>query len=339
MWILCRFVLLCALASAPSFADDAQARGQVLLDRALQLSDIRAANSPAFRLKASFSFVGRSLESNEGTYTELWESHAQWRRELVFKDLHRVEVSKGKQRWLLEPNYFPDAVARVPGLLQIPPFGFSKAEFASIKDNSEGGVKVECAISKPGFKGATSAFCFEEKSGLILESAFPEFRLIQTAEGFRIFEHTCSYGTFRKLGNYWFPHEVVCVEDGHREIGIKVTEIELESHPDLAQFIAPEGAIELSNCEAGLVAPKAVSVPPAYLAAGSSDHSHVEVSLVVDRKGIPQNVKVVASGSKKLDADALDNVRHWRFKPATCDGEPVPSQLRVRVDFHFFKHF
>jgi hypothetical protein len=55
---------LCALARA----EDAQPRGQALLERARQRSDIRAPNSPAFRLRATFSSVGKDLATVQGSY-------------------------------------------------------------------------------------------------------------------------------------------------------------------------------------------------------------------------------------------------------------------------------
>jgi hypothetical protein len=60
-----------------------QTRAEALMERARHLSDIRAKNAPAYRLKATFSFMGKNLENLQGTYTEVWVSDSQWRRETV----------------------------------------------------------------------------------------------------------------------------------------------------------------------------------------------------------------------------------------------------------------
>lgn len=40
-----------------------------------------------------------------------------------------------------------------------------------------------------------------------------------------------------------------------------------------------------------------------------------------------------SAGDQRLDAAALDAVKQWKFLPATKDGKPVASQVRVPVDF------
>jgi hypothetical protein len=65
-------IVLLALFGAPSIAEDVQKAADAMLGRARQLSDIRSPNSPGFRLDVTFSFVGRDLETSQGTYTEVW---------------------------------------------------------------------------------------------------------------------------------------------------------------------------------------------------------------------------------------------------------------------------
>jgi len=45
-------------------------------------------------------------------------------------------------------------------------------------------------------------------------------------------------------------------------------------------------------------------------------------------------VKTVSStGNSALDSLALDTARRWTFRPATRDGQPVESYLRLRIEF------
>jgi len=60
----------------------------------------------------------------------------------------------------------------------------------------------------------------------------------------------------------------------------------------------------------------------------------VVLLLVVDRDGKPQELKVVQSVGKDFDDHALAAVGRWKFRPGTCDGEPIPMEISVEIDFH-----
>jgi protein TonB len=72
------------------------------------------------------------------------------------------------------------------------------------------------------------------------------------------------------------------------------------------------------------------------------------VALIVDANGIPQNIHIVQSAAESekkpkdkaaaatLDTKALEAVQQYRFTPATKDGQPVPVELRVEVNFQVF---
>jgi len=330
IFLLAVFLAVCLAHSA---AQDTQARAQAMLQRARELSDIRSVNASAFRLKATFSFVGKDLETAQGTYTEVWVSNSRWRRETTVNSWRRVEVGSPNRRWLLDSTVdFPDRAARVAGLLMFLPPSAATFAFESISERSNQETVAECTVTKHGSSGEVSAFCFDQKSGLLLQRVFPQMRPSRVVAGFRAIEHSCSYGTFQKLGNYWFPHEILCSEDKHREISVEVTDLSLEPTPDSALFTPPPGAIELADCPVPLKAPKALSY--AQLAeSGSRDQGTVNISLVVDIKGQPQNLRVIRSAGKILDADALNAVRRWHFQPATCNGEPAPAEITVEIGF------
>ena len=59
----------------------------------------------------------------------------------------------------------------------------------------------------------------------------------------------------------------------------------------------------------------------------------VLVKMVVDKKGLPRNVKVVRSLAPKFDASALAAAQQYRFNPAMHDGQPVDVSIHVEVNF------
>lgn len=75
----------------------------------------------------------------------------------------------------------------------------------------------------------------------------------------------------------------------------------------------------------------------------------VLVAFIVDANGNPVNVHIFKSlvdttakkkqqaAAQSLDQSAVDAVKQYRFKPATCAGKPVPMSIRVEVAFQIIK--
>jgi protein TonB len=63
---------------------------------------------------------------------------------------------------------------------------------------------------------------------------------------------------------------------------------------------------------------------------------NVLVSLIVDAKGMPQNVHVLRGVGMGLDEKAVEAVKQYRFKPAMEAGKPVAVYLNVEVNFQIF---
>jgi TonB family protein len=57
------------------------------------------------------------------------------------------------------------------------------------------------------------------------------------------------------------------------------------------------------------------------------------IGLIVEADGSPSHVTLISGLGKGLDEKALDAVRSWKFKPATKDGAPVPTQISIVVNF------
>lgn len=60
----------------------------------------------------------------------------------------------------------------------------------------------------------------------------------------------------------------------------------------------------------------------------------VELSIIISADGVPQSFTVTKSLDPGLDKNAIEAVRHWRFKPATKDGKPVASYATIQMRFH-----
>jgi hypothetical protein len=61
--------------------------------------------------------------------------------------------------------------------------------------------------------------------------------------------------------------------------------------------------------------------------------SWVTVGFVGDTKGKTQYARILGSspGKEKSDKDTQNRIRGWRFKPGTCNGEPIPMPITTRI--------
>jgi len=60
------------------------------------------------------------------------------------------------------------------------------------------------------------------------------------------------------------------------------------------------------------------------------------LSLVVDKEGRPERVQILRPLGCGLDDIAVQTVTGWRFAPARKDGENVPVEIAVEIDFHLY---
>jgi TonB family protein len=314
---------------------DVQTRAQALFDRARSLSDIRSGNAPAFHLKATFSYGGEALEMIDGTYEETWASPTQWRREITVGNSTHIEVRALSKTYVLDkPNNFPEKAKQILTAIEVFPSGPAKLAFESISGREDTTPPVDCLVTKAGAMHQRSAFCFERKSGLLFEKVSPEFR-----RG-AMFSYSCDYGKFEKFEDDWFPRQIACFEERHKVIEAKVVDVSAVASLSPELLVPPVGAIELGVCSGTLHPPAAVSTRDPNPPSGLRDEVApvlVTLSVVVDIKGNPQNVKVLRPGRKNFDDSAISAVRGWRFKPATCDGEPMALPMNVEVAFQPYR--
>jgi TonB family protein len=59
----------------------------------------------------------------------------------------------------------------------------------------------------------------------------------------------------------------------------------------------------------------------------------VVLTVVVDEKGNPRDLKVLRPLGLGLDQKAIEAVEKWRFKPGMKDGRPVAVLATVEVNF------
>jgi protein TonB len=71
-----------------------------------------------------------------------------------------------------------------------------------------------------------------------------------------------------------------------------------------------------------------------------SDEARVEriegvvlISTDVEEQGVPTEIRVERSAGHGLDENAVAAVSQYRFRPATLDGRPIATRIRIEVSF------
>lgn len=86
----------------------------------------------------------------------------------------------------------------------------------------------------------------------------------------------------------------------------------------------------------GVTNPIPISRPkPQYSEQATKAHwgGTVVLSIVVDEKGVPRNVKVVKPLGLGLDEKAIEAAQQWRFRPGLKNGVPVPVRAQIEMIF------
>ncbi len=75
--------------------------------------------------------------------------------------------------------------------------------------------------------------------------------------------------------------------------------------------------------------PEALLTPDPLLPP-QDDDVHVRVTFIIGADGQVHSPFILESGGWREDQTILRAVRHWRYRPALCDGVPIAAEARVR---------
>lgn len=329
------FVWLAVTLLAPRvLASKKEAEAASLIDRAKQLSDIRAEGAPAFRLRINLRLTDKDGSTHDGAYAETWVSKTQWRRETKLGDFRRTEVASGRKLWRLDSaTTMPERIKDVLGFFEISKPTPQMQDYlkpAEIEDQQIRGTSARCIEIRTGFL-VTSALCFDKDNGMLAAELQP-LRVES-----RVAAKDCVFSNYRKFGDRIVAGSYDCYEDGHLRFQARVVEIAAESAPDPRSFTALDGASESVNC-LGAVKPGELidKVDPRRpLAVNVQSRAFIRATIGTDGK--LHDLRVVFSPNPEFSESALQALKQWRYKPYTCDGEPVEVDTEVTVDFGFFR--
>jgi TonB family protein len=322
-------ICLLLLAGASYRAND-KAAGKELLEKARKVSDIRAEGAATFRMEGTFRISSKKGEKEiEGRYTEIWVSKTKWRREAQTGSSHNVEIGAPGKKWLADSGTERLSPALSPRLTLFPElFSRDAPEVTRVSDRQIDSLKMTCIESKSQWSKGID--CVDPGNNVLLVHE------TSSRSNWTASHHSCIYREYEKFGDHLFPRSVRCVNDPGDDVELTISKLAAEASPEEGLFTKPQGASEIGNCRGVVKAPHAEYSPDPNYPDRHKENMTVVMWTIIGVDGNPQALRVVGSGGKDFDQPALEAVRKWRFKPATCDGLPVAVQINVEVTFRKF---
>jgi TonB family protein len=144
----------------------------------------------------------------------------------------------------------------------------------------------------------------------------------------------CFYADYQKFGDRVLARSYECAEDKLPRLEARVVELTAAPATGPIFFTPPDGAKESVNCLTPIKHPTVVYYPDPKPPRTSGGRTLVVLNIVVGTDGKPHDLRVSSAPNRDFDEAALEAVRQWIFRPATCDGESVETQIAVEVNFH-----
>ncbi len=101
-------------------------------------------------------------------------------------------------------------------------------------------------------------------------------------------------------------------------------------HVDLLKFQPLEAADVAMECESA-EPPLALVTPHAWVTA-IPDNTKIVVNFIIGTDGQVYSPFVLdGAGSDSLDRKLVDEVSHWQYRPALCNGVPTDAEVKVQL--------
>lgn len=300
-------------------------------ERAIELSDINSDKVSPFRLKATVSVSGKT-EPVRGTYELISLSEHRWREEIVFPGYRRVRVGGVGKYW--QSRNIDFELARIFQLTEAIDFA-SRLEsdirntIGKSKTEKNNGKEMSCISVEP-FGLNNREVCFDVETGTLdLEKLSSSKGIVQDEISAR------EYADYAPFGKKLFPHTIRVLQGSKPLITIAVDELVPISDGDSSAFEPPKDAQVWETCRFPQPAKLVSSVPPRYppTARLRMVSGVVRVYAVIGVDGYLHDLKMLESPDPDLTAAGLEALRHWKYQPPSCDGQPIRIETFVDMVF------
>jgi TonB family protein len=202
-----------------------------------------------------------------------------------------------------------------------PRFGSHEVvSFGSVRKQKVQGRDAWCFDRKTKYK---TKLCFDAATSVLLHEASSE-------------KSHQEYSDYASFGTSLYPRKVQIFRENLAPFEVQQISITPTEFNDDALKL-PEQAIEVETCDFE-EPPKPLHTPePEFSDAARSAHAQglVYLYVLIDTRGNVGGVQALASDPYGFAQNAMNTVKTWRFKPATCNGRAVVAEMNIEVDFRY----
>jgi len=315
--LLALFILL-AQATTNLFASDKQAEGIAIIQRAVDLTDLR--QSGPYRMRANVVMEDETFGRREGIDVHNFISPERWRRDLQVTGYNEIALLLGGHMYRSRDTRFtpPGVRGDLVGSLRNLPETLSY-KVLRVYDRKFNGIRARCVYLQQNRKETPSEikWCFDTSTGLPIAT-------LSSRETWYT-----EFSNYTAFGNKFVPGKIELFEKGksRQTALIESTESNVPNQDSI--FKIPINAIGRRWCDdmqgVRFKAIGPVSVPP-----GARARKGLELfyELTIDEKG---RVLVVVPMAEKpfVDRIAIETLRGWEFEPARCGDTPVLTDIVI----------
>jgi hypothetical protein len=299
------------------FAGDKQAEGMALIQKAVDLTDLR--KSGPYRMRANVTMEDETFGRREGIDVHNFISPERWRRDLDVTGYNEIAVFLGGYMYRSRNTRFtpPGVRGDLSGTLRNLPETLNY-KVLRVYDRKVNGVDARCVYLQQNRKEmpAEIKWCFDASTGLPIvtlssqETWYTEF------------------SSYKAFGNKFIPGKIELFEKG-KSRGAAIIEFEPSVSNEESIFKIPSDAMGRRWCD-DMQGPRSKVIGPVSVPPGARSHQGLELfyELTIDEHG--KVLGVVPMAEKPfVDRIAIETMRNWEFEPARCGDTPVPTDIVI----------
>jgi TonB family protein len=316
------------VAGYPIRADEPPTESEVMLARARQLEHLRTTSAAPFLLQAD---IRAAIDDKEisGSYKLLWWGSDRWQESVELGDFRRMREGVTGGYWQLrsldyQPQiiFYLDRLLNIPSLLEI--HAGEKARKARMRKFAA--ISLPCVeVDRAGV--AVRDLCFDPATGLLIHAETPKPDSERT-----FFDYSDAILIFTNQ----FPGKLRVQSGKDLSIELSIDRLQSASGEQPPQPIPSSKDFEFwHSCQDPTLAILENRVAPDYPDALKRAHARGTVKFYVriEPEGTLSHIKTLQSASPLLDRAAREAIGQWRYKPATCQGTPVPAETVIELHF------
>jgi hypothetical protein len=321
--ILIVFVMSAALAAGSlQSADDDSA----LLARCADHASLR--KEGPFFLQASLTFTS-GKKTTSGDLRLFWMNESKWREEINLGSYHEVRVGGEAQVWReRKSDDLPQAIWQLRGLLSMDRNAIpgSQESVGDVRNYKADTGETRCVQIVNGIWKSQREICIDPANLVIVHER-------ETQQGITVERH---YSDAKKAGARQFPAKWIS-KVGDAELVVRVDRLILRP-PLPPELFTPLPTVRATpGCLVPDEPPELMrKVSPDFrsLNARAEGKSAIFFYGTIEQDGSVSITKGLGNNDSWANQSAMEALRQWKYKPARCQGKPVPVQsfFRVQLD-------